>query len=287
MHKILIAFINYNCTDLILKAIESISESNVDYDFIVLDNASRREEVDKLVVKFPGSALYSSVNLGFTKGLNYVINHVNKEGLVYEFLYLMNPDAISSEGLIEGLLKVLKSRKRAMVVSPKILDQNGEVWFGGGRFDLKHLSFNKIKSDKLSESETYNGCSALFRWSVFQKVGLLDDDIFMYYDEAEFSHRIRSNDFEVLFDPRLSMVHYVSTTPSNFSYMKLYYMTRNVLYFTRKVLNQRGTKSRIAILRMKVIYTLSLTRKRKFEDLKYFWKGVRDFKKGRMGKIPS
>jgi GT2 family glycosyltransferase len=232
---VVVIVINYKTSHLIQGLIDSINEEGMDISFLVVDNASTQESFNQLqLIRDPRvHILTSEENLGFTGGINYALRYIlkNQQGLKYFFL--LNPDAFSSFNLVSNLLHILKENENAACISPKIIDINGKPGYSGG-----HIEYNKgnvsatidIQTEKAQpfyEIDAFSGCAALFDLDKVLEVGMFNEDLFMYYDEADISIKLKKSGYKILYTPYSFVHHDTSYTTRNISHLKTYYMTRN------------------------------------------------------------
>jgi GT2 family glycosyltransferase len=122
--------------------------------------------------------------------------------------------------------------------------QRDRIWYAGGRFVFwrgssihEHMD---AQYDSLSESEArevtfLSGCLMLFRTSVLQKIGFLNERLFMYFEDAEISVRAMRAGYRLLYVPNSRIyhkIHHQGLTP-----FTLYYGVRSRLIFIETVLS--------------------------------------------------
>lgn len=81
-------------------------------------------------------------------------------------------------------------------------------------------------------------CFMLIRKEVFDKVGLMDEKYFAYYDDTDFVLRAGKAGYRIFYEPSLFILHKVSAIAGGESPFYIYYSNRNKIYFIRK--NFRG-----------------------------------------------
>jgi GT2 family glycosyltransferase len=75
----------------------------------------------------------------------------------------------------------------------------------------------------------------MLHFSVFARVGMMDEKYFVYYDDADFVWRMNHQNIRLLYVPTSQVAHKVSfSTGGSESPFSLFYCTRNRLYFSRK-----------------------------------------------------
>jgi GT2 family glycosyltransferase len=128
------------------------------------------------------------------------------------------------------------------VVSPVIYyaDSPNQIWSAGaGRnrltLDLtKNHGRDQIYTD-VEEREFLSGCGLLIKRAVLEQVGLFDERFFMYYEDSDFSLRVRQAGFRMLLVPQAHMWHSVSrSSEGSDSANERYWMGRSSVLFYRK-----------------------------------------------------
>lgn len=269
------------------KLLASVQEENARISILILDNASTPETYSPLQsLSDPRvQLLKSEKNLGFAGGVNYAFNYANGHLKKFDYLFLFNPDAVSCPNLIGDLTDVLRSDNSAAGVSPKILYLNGKPWYSGAQISYREgkVYNNRIAdgdvSKKFYEVDVFSGCAVLFDVSKIAKAGNLNEDLFMYYDEADFSIKLQQQGYKILYAPQLVIYHDVSYTTRNISHLKTYYMTRNkFLVFGRSM----NFFNKLYFLLHDAAFHL---KNRRFKNVYYHLKGYIDYKRGVTGQL--
>ena len=281
---ILVLIINYKTSLLIQNLVNSISE-DIDVAILIVDNSSTNEtygELEKVNDKRV-HLLRSEKNLGFTGGINFGLKHVIEKMPYIKYFFLFNPDAISSPNLIGNLYKILQSEKNAAAVSPRILYNDGKPWYSGATLNLnKGKVYNnpiKLKNTTAAyyDVDVFSGCAVLFDLEKVIEAGMFNEELFMYYDEADLSIKLKERGFRILYTPLLSIFHDVSYTTKNLTHLKTYYMTRNKFI----VFNKRMSfYNKMYFMLYELAYHI---KNRRAKNAIYHLKGFYDFLKGKRG----
>ncbi len=287
LEKVVVILVDYNTSDLVPGVLKSINEKEVDLSILIVDNASseasykKLEEIDDPRVHL----LRLEKNFGFAGGNNIGIRYAMEKFRDFKYVFLLNTDAYIKPNLIGGLKKILDANKDAACISPKIFARDGRTWYGGSSFDFrKGRVTSSIKVDtenpKLCyEVDVFNGCAVLFRLDRFLEAGLLNDSLFMYYEEADCSLRLCKLGYKILYAPGFTVLHDISYATRNVSFLKTYYMTRNKFFIFNKTMT---LKSKVYFLLHEFAF---LIKNKKYKNAVYHVKGFVDFKKGKTGKI--
>ena len=81
----------------------------------------------------------------------------------------------------------------------------------------------------------------MVRRDVIERAGEMPELYFLYYEELDWSARIREAGFEIYYEPRATVLHKESATTGQRSPLRTYYLTRNRLIFAAR--NRRGLAS--------------------------------------------
>jgi len=190
--ELAIILVNWNQYELTKSCIYSIFNcSYQNFKIIVVDNCSKDKSVSHLKNDFTKvHFIQNNSNLGFTGANNKGIKYAKSEG--YEYIMLLNNDTEVDKNFIEPLLNRLNLEKKIGAVQPLILNYHNKktVWNFGGRFNKffgipltlnKNIELNSLKNESLTE--WISGCCFVFRTSLVDLIGYLDDDYFVYYED--------------------------------------------------------------------------------------------------------
>jgi len=159
-----------------------------------------------------------------------------------EYILLSNNDIVLNENTILNLYEAT-IRSNVSISVPKIYSfYNDHLWFAGGNFDKltfksKHIGFNKIDNGLFDKESfiTYSPtCFMLIHKRVFDKVGMMDEKFFVYWDDTDFVYRAQKKGFKILYVPTSTMKHKESVCTGNKSDFFYRYIYRNREYFINK-----------------------------------------------------
>lgn len=270
--KVAIITLNYNGKKDTLDFLGSLKKLTIDngqLKIIVVDNASSDESVSVIAKEFLNvDVLQAGGNLGFSGGYNKGFEYAKVWGADY-FLMVNNDSVIEDPNLIDQLIKIAESKKEIGLVSPKVhfapgyefhkdkyskSDQGKVIWYGGGKFDWDnigniHTGLDEVDTglyDKIEESDIFSGACVLIKKEVVEKVGLLNEDYFLYFEDSEFAKRCIDAGFKIYYNGKTSIFHKVSQSTGIGSSITDYYHTRNRLIFGMKY---GSFKTKFALLR--------------------------------------
>ena len=282
---VVIIIINYKTSHLIQGLIDSINEEGIEISILIVDNASTQDSLNQLqlINNLRVHILKSEENLGFTGGINYALRYLLKNHHDLKYFFLLNPDAFSSSNLISNLLNILKENEDAACISPKIIDINGKPGYSGGQIEYNKgkvsatLDIQTEKAQNYYEIDAFSGCAALFDLDKVLEVGMFNEDLFMYYDEADISIKLKKNGYKILYAPNSFVRHDTSYSTRNISHLKTYYMTRNKFIVFNKSMT---IGSKCYFLLHELAFHL---KNRRVKNAVYHLKGFYDYVVGKKG----
>jgi GT2 family glycosyltransferase len=239
----------FNSDDVLDGFFRSLSlQSFKDYQLYLIDNTPNDKSdllIDELTVKYGISNfthLRNTENVGVAKGNNQGIELSLKVGTSYTLL-LNNDIEFEQPDLLQGLINRAVKNQESLIV-PKILFYDSKlIWTAGGKH-LKFRATTKHIGEGEPDTQIYNQekyvdyaptCFMLIDNKVFQKVGLMDERYFVYYDDTDFIYRAVKLGYKVLYLPEYVVLHKVgSLTGGDESLFNIYWGTRNRIYFIRK-----------------------------------------------------
>lgn len=249
--SVAILVVNWNglaYTKVCIKSLRKINYPN--FEIILVDNSSIAPEGEELKREFPEIHLIqASSNLGFTGGNNLGIRYALNRGV--DYILLLNNDTEVEPDFLDGLVSFLDTHPEYAAVQPKIrfaLDKN-LIWnAGGGYFQPLEMSWSigigqkDIGQYDLARDVPWiTGCAILVKSEAILEAGMLDDAFFAYYEDVEWSIRLRKKGYKLFYFPQ-SVIYHVAgasstqekTKEGKVSPFVHYLRTRNHLYLIRK-----------------------------------------------------
>lgn len=293
--KVHIILLNWNGKEDSLECIESLKKIDYNnYKIIVVDNNSEDDSVLEIRKQYPEiKIIENKENLGFAGGNNVGIKYAMENGA--DYVLLLNNDTAVERGFLEKLVEAGESDKKNGLLGPKTNyhSEQNRIWFAGGKINwLKnkgtHIGLDEIDNgqyDEIKEVDYLTGCCLLIKREVIEKIGILAEDYFLYYEDTDFSLRAKNADYKIMYIPEAKIYHKVSrsTKPGSPSY--IYYHVRNGLVMTKRngsILNKIVLCFYCVFLFLKqVIKIIFISKKRSWAFA--VLKGERDFLVGKMG----
>lgn len=269
--KVSIITVNYNGYDDTCALIESIPLNDKSLEVIVVDNASRINEAEKISAKYPlVKTIRSEQNLGFAGGNNLGIKEASGD-----YLFFINNDTYLKDFNISALIDRLNSSDEIGMVCPKIRFawENNPIQFAGytplSRITLRNKAIGYNEQDKGQYNKAHptpyaHGAAMMAKREAIEKVGVMPECYFLYYEELDWSMMFRRAGFQIWYEPACTVFHKESRSTGVNSPLKAYYITRNRLLFI-----SRNEKSNIRFA--SYIYIIAVVALR--DIIKYLFKG--------------
>jgi len=286
-----LVIINYNSLAPLTKCLKSIEEPELDLKIFILDNDSGDGPLEHLreLVSHQLFFHYSDENIGFTAGCNKAFQLLKDKHGTPSYVFFLNPDTVLQKNSILKLLESLKENK-ADLVYPKSVFENGKPYASGIHFDMKKMRHNNhfYKDAKFPVfSDFYQGSAFLIKGEVYEKVGGMDEKLFMYYDEADLSFRLKKAGYKILYNPNVTITHNASYTLKKFHHLKAYYLARNGLFIFLKYNPNKSFSSYLRLIYHHVFVVLFIWYPRLgyFKSIRYAFKGYKHYFQNRFGKL--
>lgn len=249
--KVSIVIINLNARELTVQCLESLLRIDYpEYEIILVDNGSTDGSAAAISSWADGQPrlrerfvlIETGENLGFAGGCNAGMRLALEGGAGY--VLLLNNDTVVDPGFLSGLARAASADTSVGLVGPKTLyfDYPSRIWAAGGRMDWwlgrsKHLHLDEVdrgQADLPAQVDYLPGCAILASRDLIEKVGMLDESLFFYWEESDWCMRARAKGFRVLYEPSSRVWHKVSATAHLYSETSNYYFARNRIVFMKR-----------------------------------------------------
>ncbi|HYP13076.1 MAG TPA: glycosyltransferase family 2 protein [Bryobacteraceae bacterium] len=239
-----VVVVNLNRRELLHRCLLSLDAQTASgFEVIVIDNGSTDgsgEMLNQVVshLRFPLQVIQNVANLGFCGGNNQGIRRARGE-----YIALLNNDAEADSGWIAAMLESLRSRPEFGMAACKILvhenprkiDKVGHLIFldgqnrgrGSGELDLGQYEIEE-------EILWPDGCAAMYRRAMLDEIGIFDEDLFAYGDDAELGLRARIAGWRCIYVPRAVVRHHRASTLGLLSGRRIELIERNRLLLAVK-----------------------------------------------------
>jgi hypothetical protein len=239
-----IIIVNWNTKDLLIECLNSLEEQKGTFqkEVIVVDNGSSDGSQAAVRASFPKvQVIENKANLGFAKA-----NNIGIKASKGRYLCLINSDVKVLDGCLDQLVRYMDQETSIGIVGPKILWPDMALQDSCRKFpslwnnicDLLHLNRLFPKSDIFSSEhmmffdhmtirnvEGLVGCFLMIRKDALEKIGLFDEQFFIYFEETDLCKRFRDKNWKIVFFPDAQAIHYgrksSSKDASRFSFEQL------------------------------------------------------------------
>ena len=240
--------------EIILKTLEKIKN----FKIIIIDNKGDKKLKKKITSKFNISTYYlSNTNLGFSKGFNKAISFCETR-----FAFIKNADCYIDEDNILKLYNYLKSNINCGVVSPTSYDEKENLTFNAGNLPEKDNYDQILKVEGNVCAEKVLGASMLVRTEDFLKVGLFNENLFIYFSDDDLCKKMKTiNKHTVqLYESNCIHVHGISKVKNKFNkiYLRELYFTLDELIYFKDINKNKVNrlKSKITNYFIKILLSL-------------------------------
>ncbi len=295
--RVAIIILNWNGKTDTLECLESLKK--LDYpnvDILVVDNGSQDGAVEAIRVVYPMVQVIAlEENLGFVGGNNVGMMEAQRQAV--DFVLLLNNDTVVAPDFLRNLMTAVIQNDRVRIAGPLIYyhQQPRVVWSAGGEIDWRRGTTRMVGMGETDNGQFGNaptpvdfltGCALLVGREVLERVGLLDERFFAYYEETEWCVRAKKAGYTCWLVPEAKIWHKISPEAREASPLVHYYMTRNRLLFLR--LAQASFLSWMVTLgeygRTWLSWTLKPKWRQKAAQRQAMMQAVADFFRGRFGK---
>ncbi|CAN5520243.1 MAG: glycosyltransferase family 2 protein [Acidimicrobiia bacterium] len=237
--------VNHQHADDTLRCVHSLAQSDHRrLSVVVVDNGSDPDVVEELRAGLePTTTLIRSEdNLGYAAGNNLGIRRALHLGS--DFVWLVNPDVVVGPETLPSLVEAADERPAAGIIGSQILHGGSypaRIWFNGGLIDWERGGspshrqsgdlFFEGDQGPIVDVDYVTGASMLVRAAVFDTIGLLPEDYFLYFEETDFNVRANRAGWEIVVQPSSVLSHYKRSTGVLPEPYYVYYFVRNRLIF--------------------------------------------------------
>lgn len=260
--RISIVIVNYNVEYFLEQCLNSVFAAlkNVHGEVFVVDNNSIDNSVEMVREKFPTvHVIDNKENVGFSRANNQAMRIAKGD-----YILLLNPDTVVEEDTFQKCVQFMDEHPDGGGLGVRMIDGKGKFLpeskrglptpavafykiFGLSRLFPKSKTFGKYHLGYLDEFDTneieiLSGAYMFMRKDALDKVGLLDEDFFMYGEDIDLSYRITQGGYKNYYYPETQIIHYKgeSTKKSSINYVFVFY--RAMVIFAEKHFSKKNAK---------------------------------------------
>ena len=245
MKKVAIIILNYKNSKDTIECVESLEKIKYkNFEIIIVDNDSRDESIKTLRSYFKDKyiVLESNKNGGFAYGNNVGIKYALDNGA--DYILLINNDTTVEKNFLDVLVETAEKDKNIGITTGLIMNyyDRNKIWYNGGEIDWNkfygyHLNErgNFSTVEEIKEITFATGCLMLIKKEVFETVGLLPEEYFMYYEDVDFCVMVKNNGYKIIYNSKSKIYHKVSASSGEEeSPFAIEWNTRNRMKFYKK-----------------------------------------------------
>lgn len=285
--NIYVVFVNYNGYEDTINAIKSLRKNDsLEIKIVVVDNASTNNSVKKLKElcdEYNFTLLISEKNLGFAGGNNIGINYSLKKGA--DYVMLLNNDTEIEKDAITIMADELTNNNEVGAVGSKILNyfNKEKIEYLGGHYNMVKMvtihdyygkKDNEINVPDFIYTDFITGCSIMIKKEVLEKVGLLPEEYFMYFEDADYCIRMIENGYKLGVCSKSIIYHKVSASGGgNNSPFAIEWYTKNRYRFYKKYKKySKGIITKLSFIPTKSLINVIGNKEKKHA----LFKGIKD-----------
>lgn len=230
-----IIILNWNGRHHLMECLSSVlKQTYSDYEVIVVDNGSTDGSQEYIRSNFPSvNLICNGQNYGFCKG-----NNIGIKAAKGEYIVLLNNDTFVEPDWLEQLYGCMVSDRQVGFCASKLLfyserellDAAGDGFsVCGAGYKRGHLEDTE-KYDK--DDYVFGACAgaAMYKKEMLDKIGLLDEDFFVAYEDSDLSFRAQLAGYKCKYASKAKVYHKVNSTLGTLSETYVFYGHRNVEY---------------------------------------------------------
>ncbi len=223
-----IIIVNYNQNFWLSRCLERIKSlaSRISIEVIIIDNASKIS-VEPLIKEYEKCLnlrlIKNRINIGYARAVNQGI-----KGARGDYLLIINPDILITTGGLEKMVSFIKREKTTGILGPQLLNFDNTTqyscfsfpyWFTPlvrrtflGRFkfgkrELARYLMTDFDHNGIKEVDWVLGAAMMVRQEDIKKVGLLDEQFFLYFEDVDWCRRFKEAGFKVVYFPEAKFFH--------------------------------------------------------------------------------
>jgi N-acetylglucosaminyl-diphospho-decaprenol L-rhamnosyltransferase len=233
--KVLVVIVHYRTPSLVIECLRSLRGEMQAYgnaSAVVIDNQSQDGSAARIAQAIASEGwsgwarlVEAPVNGGFAYGNNQVVGPALKQAEPPDYFWLLNPDTTAYPGAMGALVSFMASRPQVGLAGSAIEEQRGVLWPYAFRFPSLLSEFDSglrlgLVTKLLSRwtilhpmdgteacVDWVSGASLMVRREVFEAIGLMDQDYFLYYEETDFILNARRAGWQCWYVPDSRVFH--------------------------------------------------------------------------------
>lgn len=231
-----VIIVNWNAREHLARCLEALGrQTHAPLEVLLVDNASSDDSVAFVGAHFPWVRLLAQErNLGFAAGNNLAVSQARGE-----WVALLNPDAFPEPGWLAAYADAIRAQPACGSFTGRLLDaENPQRMDGSGDvYHVSGLSWRRDHGRPAAAAErppgpVFSACgaSAVYRRTLFQRLGGFDEDFFCYMEDVDLGFRLRLAGEECRYVPAACALHLGSGTTGKRSDFSVFQGHRNLVW---------------------------------------------------------
>ena len=233
--RILVVIVNYRSAALAVESLRSLvpeAAALPGLQVAVVENDSGDDSLEVLrqAVQTEGwgswvEIMPSDRNGGYAYGNNFAIRPALAGAEPPDYVHLLNPDTLVRPGAVQALAQFLEEHPEIGIAGSSFENADGSLWPIAFRFPnilseldrglrlgvvtklLQNWVVPRTMEQKEASVDWMPGASMMIRRSVFEKIGLMDDDYFLYFEETDFFLQAKRAGWPAWYVPQSRVMH--------------------------------------------------------------------------------
>jgi GT2 family glycosyltransferase len=240
-----IVLVCWNNKDYLEPCLRSLYEGGLrsSFDIVVVDNGSTDGSQEMLRSKFPQiKIIQNDHNAGLGRASNQGI-----EATSGRYILLLNNDTLVNGHSLDALVQFLDTQSEVGAVGGRLLNPDGSYQAGDTNFPSLHEEFliatrigalfwpnypDRTNSTEPKQADWLGSACLLLRRKALDEIGLLDEEYFIYGDEADLQYRLRKAGWKVYYLPDVTTIHYGGRSMDRWRRRKMVYRGK-MLFFQK------------------------------------------------------
>ncbi|MCZ7570661.1 MAG: glycosyltransferase family 2 protein [Ardenticatenaceae bacterium] len=238
-----IVLVCWNNRDYLEPCLRSLYESDLHYrfDVVAVDNGSTDGSQAMVRERFPRVRLLQNQhNAGLGRASNQGI-----EATRGRYVLLLNNDTVVNGPSLNAMVEFMESHAEAGAVGGRLLNPDGS--FQAGSADFSSLRQEYLIATRLGNLvwagypchahgrrvksvDWLSSACLLLRRQALAQVGLLDEEYFIYGDEADLQYRLKQAGWKVYYLPNVTTIHYGGRSMNRWRRRKMVYRGKMLFY---------------------------------------------------------
>jgi len=275
--------VDYQSRGNTLKLLDSINKVEGEFEVILVDNSNSSNEWGQY--KFPLRVFNQEINKGWTGGINVALKYLLENN--FDYMFVINNDSIVKQDILKQMLELVS--KGANQIGVKIYDIPSGHFTSGykrawhtwitGQFVENKKAHNSREPIELGMNEFVDDCACFYDLNIFREIGKYDENLFLYWEDADIGMRIKSKQkFRIFYHPNAIVYHegHGSSGKGGKSPIVLFYIARNRIIFMWKHFNISFPLffPIFLLLLLPIQIIVNMLKTGNFSLIKYFYLGI-------------